>query len=170
MKKLEILGDNHCETYSKIRTGCRGIVVRDGRMLVSREVNVDLWMIPGGGLEVGETLEECCEREVQEETGFIVKPVEEHVLVSEYYKKYKYVTHYFICNMVGKSSQNLTEEEVRSGLVPEWVDLQKLLTIFSEYRKYAETDEIKCGIYLREYMALKEYLEYGNESNVQDVS
>lgn len=57
METLEILGDNRFEMVSKTRTGCWGIVVRDGRILVSREVNVDYWLILGGGLEAGETLD-----------------------------------------------------------------------------------------------------------------
>lgn len=31
------------------------------------------WSVPSGGLELGETLEECCIREVWEETGYVVK-------------------------------------------------------------------------------------------------
>ena len=158
MKTLNILGDNRFETFSKTRTGCRGIVVNDGKILVSREVNVDLWLIPGGGLEEGEKLAECCAREVLEETGFIVEPVEEYLLVNEYYEEYKYVTHYFICRMVGIGQQNLTDEEKQRGLIPKWLDLQDLLSIFSEHQKYAETNEMKRGMYLREYTALKEFL------------
>ena len=159
MKELDILGDNRFEMFSKMRTGCRGIVVNDGNILVSREANVDLWLIPGGGLEDGETLGECCAREVLEETGFIIEPVEEYLLVNEYYEEYKYVTHYFICKMVGIGHQNLTEEEKSRGLVPKWLDLQDLLSIFSEHQKYAKTNEMKRGMYLREYTALKEFLE-----------
>ena len=169
MKELDILGDNRFETFSKTRTGCRGIIINNGKILASREVNVDYWLIPGGGLEGGETLAECCAREVLEETGCIVEPMEEYLLVNEYYEEYKYVTHYFICKMVGMSHQNLTEEEKSRGLVPKWLDLQELLSIFSEHQKYAETNEMKRGAYLREYTALQEYLKYAKESHILDV-
>ena len=33
------------------------------------------WSVPSGGLEKGETLEECCIREVWEETGYNVEVV-----------------------------------------------------------------------------------------------
>ena len=85
--------------------------------------------------------------------------MEEYLLVNEYYEEYKYVTHYFICKMVGLGHQNLTEEEKSRGLVPKWLDLQDLLSIFSEHQKYAKTNEMKRGMYLREYTALKEFLE-----------
>ena len=42
MKELDILGDNRFETFSKTRTGCRGIVVNDGKILASREVKAIL--------------------------------------------------------------------------------------------------------------------------------
>ena len=35
------------------------------------------WTVPSGTLEEGETLEECCIREFGEETGFIVKTVDQ---------------------------------------------------------------------------------------------
>ena len=35
-----------------------------------------LWGLPGGVVEVGETLEEAVTREIKEETGLIVEPVE----------------------------------------------------------------------------------------------
>lgn len=31
MKTISIYGDNRFETYTKVRTACRGIVVRDGK-------------------------------------------------------------------------------------------------------------------------------------------
>jgi len=36
----------------------------------------DLWDLPGGKLEKDETLEQCIKRETQEETSFIVEPIE----------------------------------------------------------------------------------------------
>ena len=62
MKEIDILGANRFETYSKTRTGCRGIVLQDGKLLVSREEISDYWILPGGSLEKGETLVECCTR------------------------------------------------------------------------------------------------------------
>ena len=73
VKTIEIHGANAHKTFFKTRVGCRGIVIKDSRMLISHEVNADYFLIPGGGLEENETLEECCVSEVCEETGYIVK-------------------------------------------------------------------------------------------------
>ena len=96
MKEMDILGVNRFETYSKTRIGCRGIVIQDGKLLVSREEISDYWMLPGGGLENGETLSECCAREVLEETGYLVEPIEEFLVMNEYYEEYRYISHFFI--------------------------------------------------------------------------
>ena len=82
MKEIEILGANRFESYSKTRVGCRGIVIENGKMLVSREEITDWWLIPGGGLEANETLAECCKREILEETGYIVEPTEEFLVMA----------------------------------------------------------------------------------------
>ena len=42
----------------------------------------DKYIIPGGGLEEGETYEQCCERELLEETGMQVQAKEEYIDVS----------------------------------------------------------------------------------------
>lgn len=163
MKQIEIFGDNRYENFTKTRIGCRGIILDDGKILVSNEEKTDYWLIPGGGLEDGETAEECCIREILEETGYIVKPVKQFLTVNEYYQDYKYISHYFICEIAGRGKQNLTYSEKERGLVPKWVDLRAFIKIVANYKAYAQTNEDKRGSYLREYTALNEYLRICNE-------
>ncbi|MBQ8344111.1 MAG: NUDIX domain-containing protein, partial [Clostridia bacterium] len=159
MKELNIFGANRFETYSKTRIGCRGIVLQDGKLLVSREEISDYWMLPGGGIEKDESLAECCIREVLEETGYIVKPKELFLTLNEYYEEYKYISHFFVCELVGESEQNLTELEKSRGLVPKWVGIDFFMDIVSRHQEYAATNEEKRGAYLREYTAITEYLK-----------
>jgi ADP-ribose pyrophosphatase YjhB (NUDIX family) len=44
-----------------------------GRLLLIRRTDNDLYAIPGGALELGETLTQTVQREVMEETGIAVK-------------------------------------------------------------------------------------------------
>lgn len=47
----------------------------DGRILVIRRRDKGSWQLPGGILELGETIEQGVRREVQEETGVDVEPI-----------------------------------------------------------------------------------------------
>ena len=160
MKTVEILGENRFETWTKTRAGSRAVIVRDGMILLSHEVNSGWWLVPGGGEEEGETPEECCVREVEEETGLIVKPLQQFLTMYEYYEEYRYISHYFICEVTGQGRMRLTDAEIRRGVEPQWIPLQEAVDIFSRHQSYADVSEEKRGAYLREYTALQEYLAF----------
>ncbi len=158
MKTIDIIGGNYFGYYDKTRTACRGIVIRDGKILLSHETRIDRWMIPGGGLEEGESEEECVIRELAEETGYLIRPSECILEVDEHYEDWKYPSRYFLAEVCGETAQKLTDVEIKIGLRPEWIPVSECLEIFSGYEKYEESDEVRHGIYLREYTALKELL------------
>jgi 8-oxo-dGTP diphosphatase len=59
--------------------GVGGVIIQDGRALLIRRGTEPLkgeWSIPGGMLEVGETLVQGVERELLEETGLTVRVIE----------------------------------------------------------------------------------------------
>jgi len=59
--------------------GVGGVIVQDGRALLIRRGSEPLrgeWSIPGGTLELGESLEEGVARELREETGLEVRVLE----------------------------------------------------------------------------------------------
>ena len=160
MKTIEILGENRFETFSRTRAGSRAVVVRDGMILLSHETVTGWWLVPGGGMEEGETPEACCIRETEEETGFIVKPLRQFLTLAEYYEEYRYISHYFICEITGAGQMRLTDAEKRRGLEPRWLPLREAVDIFSRHQEYAAVSEEKRGSYLREYTALREYLAF----------
>ena len=157
MKTVEILGANRFESFTKARAGSRAVIVRDGMILLSRETLSGWWLVPGGGMEEGETPEACCIRETEEETGFIVKPLRQFLTLKEYYEEYLYVSHYFICEIAGTGRMRLTDAEKRRGLEPQWLPLREAVGIFARHQEYADVSEEKRGAYLREYTALLEY-------------
>ena len=53
-------------------------IIRDGRVLVARRARapaLDIWTMPGGVVEQGETLTEALKREIEEETALTIEPV-----------------------------------------------------------------------------------------------
>jgi len=59
--------------------GVGAVLIHEGRVLLIRRGKEPLrgrWVVPGGTVELGETLEQALVREVEEETGLIVRPRE----------------------------------------------------------------------------------------------
>ena len=68
MNKVETINQyakNYADPPEGVRQASRAIIVKDGKILLTYETNTDVYMSPGGGLEEGETLEECCKRELR---------------------------------------------------------------------------------------------------------
>jgi ADP-ribose pyrophosphatase YjhB (NUDIX family) len=59
--------------YATPKVDVRGVVERDGKLLFMREAHDGLWSLPGGWADIGESPSQIAEREVLEETGFVVK-------------------------------------------------------------------------------------------------
>lgn len=62
---------------AQLKLGCAALIPDDtGRNIVlTRRTDNGRWCLPGGAMDPGESLEECCRREVWEETGLIVRVV-----------------------------------------------------------------------------------------------
>lgn len=156
---IEIIGENYFGSYERTRSACRGIVIKNGKILLSYETKIDLWMIPGGGKELGESDEDCVIRELAEETGYIVRVKKQTVKLIEYYEDTRYITLYFLCEIINEITPQLTEGEKAEGLERRWVLLDDSLTIFSEHNKFRDIFEEKRGLYLREYSALLKMID-----------
>jgi ADP-ribose pyrophosphatase YjhB (NUDIX family) len=89
--------------------GVGAVVVKEGRVLLIRRGNEPMkgrWSLPGGMLELGESLTDGVVREVREETGLIVEPVELIELFDRIYRedervRYHYVIADYLCREVG---------------------------------------------------------------------
>ncbi len=89
--------------------GVGAVVVHEGRVLLVQrgtEPAKGQWSIPGGLIDVGESLREAVIREVREETGLIVEPVELIELLDRIYReddrvRYHYVIADYLCRVIG---------------------------------------------------------------------
>lgn len=159
MKVIEVFGDNYLGKWDTTRIGCRGIVIKESEILLSYESASNQWMIPGGGLEDGEDEKACCVREIAEETGVLVAPSKCLLEIHEYYGNMKWVNKYFLCNVIDSTERRLTQQEKNVGMEPRWLPVDEITSIFSKHHSYANTDEMRRGMYLREYTALCELVK-----------
>ena len=52
-----------------LSAGATVLVIKDGKILLNLRSDTETWGVPGGALELGESLEETAYRELKEETG-----------------------------------------------------------------------------------------------------
>jgi ADP-ribose pyrophosphatase YjhB (NUDIX family) len=89
--------------------GVGAVVVHEGRVLLvqrGHEPAKGQWSLPGGLIDLGETLPEAVSREVLEETGLVVKPVELIELLERIHRdgdrvRYHYVIADYLCRVTG---------------------------------------------------------------------
>lgn len=58
---------------SMISAGATVVVIKDNKILLNLRSDTNTWGIPGGSMELGETLEETAARELKEETNLDAK-------------------------------------------------------------------------------------------------
>ena len=100
--------------------GVGGVIIDRGRAVLIRRGTEPLlgeWSIPGGTVEIGETLEEAVRRELREETGLEVRVLELIELFDRIYfqdgaaaedkkkPRFHYVIADYLCEVVGGEPQ-----------------------------------------------------------------
>ena len=89
--------------------GVGAVIVDQGRVLLvqrGREPLKGHWSLPGGMVELGESLQAGVIREVEEETGLLVEPVELIELLDRIHRdgervRYHYVIADYLCRVTG---------------------------------------------------------------------
>jgi 8-oxo-dGTP pyrophosphatase MutT (NUDIX family) len=150
------------------RRACRGIIEQDGKLLFSYLKHRDMYLLPGGGIDPGETPQQCVQRECMEELGYEVVAGKPWALVSEYFNGFlRFENLYLQASCI---QQNLpttrTEEETSLGLEARWVDKELLVDFLLGSKPYAagfeqHPDFILKAIansHFREVCGLAEYL------------
>lgn len=90
---------NGASAKAQFRIGVFGVILEDGKVLLGLRRDIDWWNLPGGGMELGETVDEALCREVLEETGLQVRVGR---LVGVYSKPQKgEVVLTFLCSITG---------------------------------------------------------------------
>lgn len=76
MGRRDYEDDPHAPAANSLVPAASAVVTDDaGRILLQRRVDNGMWALPGGRMEIGETLPGCAVRETREETGLDVEVV-----------------------------------------------------------------------------------------------
>ncbi len=128
--------DGHTRIFQNdrliLRPAAYALIVHDGTLLLLKMRYTGKYHLPGGGINIGERMEETLKREVQEETGVEIDVVRfahfEEVFF--YYdpsdRAYHGLHFYFICRP--KTLRLLPDDQVDDGSAeqPRWVEFRGL--------------------------------------------
>ncbi len=112
----------------KINVRVYATIVKDNKVLVLHEeyVGEQLMKFPGGGLEFGESVLECVQRELDEELNIKVKNIEhlytqEDFLVSKFRNSEQLLTIYYLAEMIDENELLIMDPCIDKI---EWVSLE----------------------------------------------
>ena len=124
-------GEGRSKRRRPIRVGA--IVMREGKALAIRHAHPDpeteYWVLPGGGLEPGETPMECAVRELLEETLLEATAVRLACVIDQPHRKGRELSLYFICDPKPGAAEPAAELKERDrGFTHElvWIEPEQL--------------------------------------------
>lgn len=113
----------------KIRNSAKALIIKDGKMLAAKisDKGDIFYIMPGGGQESEETLEQAVRREVEEEFGFIVEPKSlEFVIEGVRGESFHRVDLVFLCEYIETiPNAKITSDFNQVGF--EWLSIDNLM-------------------------------------------
>lgn len=133
MARTDYYDDPEAPTPNSVVPAAVGCITDDeGRILLEHRVDNDLWALPGGTHDFGESIVETVVREVREETGLDVEVTRlvglytdpKHVIAYTDGEVRQQFTLSFACRVVGGTLERDSESQELRWVAPE--DLEKL--------------------------------------------
>jgi nucleoside triphosphatase len=114
------------------RPSVYAIIEHEDQLLLIRSRHGGKYALPGGGVELGERLEDALKREVMEETGIEIE-IQQFVRVQEHFFYYDPLDHAYHSYLFFYACAPKTLELIPDSLVddddaerPQWIDIQHL--------------------------------------------
>lgn len=156
----DILGGTptHIDTVS--RYASRGVLVdHQGQVAMMYMAEEDLYKLPGGGIDEGESPEEAFLREIIEETGYEAEVVRELGVVEEHKNRNSFLQ-YSYCYLA-KAHHNtemtsLTEAEKLLGMSVQWMTIGQAIEVMEKAASCSAVDYSSLFMLKRDRMILNE--------------
>ncbi|NIK76501.1 8-oxo-dGTP diphosphatase [Paenibacillus castaneae] len=137
------------------RFASRGVLIDNHNNVAMLYMSrMDLYKLPGGGIEKGETKEEAFLREIREETGFSAEIIGNLGYIEEHKNKNNFFqySYCFVAKAIKKNKDiNLSDDEMKSGMVVEWMAIERALEKMN--------DSIQsCDDYSSKFMILRDQI------------
>lgn len=151
-------------SQARPRLTARAVVRRDdGLYAVMHTGKYDMYMLPGGGIDEGESIEDALRREIAEETGCRCRQIIPLGYVSENraHADYTQISYYFAVAADGPAGENhLTEAELSNGTTLQWHTLDETLRLIGapEHQVFQ-----RKFLQARDMAALKQYVQRSGE-------
>lgn len=117
--------------------GASAVCVNDQRQLLmvkqGTPEEVKTWALPGGGKNKDETIEECCVREVWEETGYIARAIRELHVKHTQIEPFRVQVHYILIEIVGGNINIQDPDDLIERV--EWIDVSTLRDLSLSYEE-----------------------------------
>lgn len=143
-------------TPLRIRNTVKIIIFNDENKIAL--VGTKYLLLPGGGVDPGESLQQACERECMEEIGCKIK-IEEQLCITEefrYKDQRKQITNFFTAKIIGSIGKPQTIQKDEIGMRIEWYSLEDAIGILSEQMKIVTFEHYNTCFNVRTHLtALK---------------
>lgn len=140
--KLIVIGEKNQSLHYDFRETCFGIVVKEDKLYCTQKNN-EISLI-GGGIEKGESHEECLRREFLEEAGCIIKSIKEFCTIDCFWKNRDNENMESLVNVYIVDIEEKRRRPTENGNKLMIIDLEKSIELLElPYHKRAILEYIK---------------------------